>query len=121
MTGPEQQVKGIAQDNLGTDALEFLRRNRLDRAVRADRHEGRRIDLPAREPNPATSCCGRCCDQVKLHRLCHGWVMSGSRVAARTKHRITVTEEPVTTGDGVLIGRENRPAIGKCTNQHQQG
>ena len=40
-TGSKHQVKGIAQDNLGTRGLDFFRRHGLDRAISTDWHEGR--------------------------------------------------------------------------------
>ena len=40
----QPQVKGIAEDDLSVDLLEFQRRHCLDRAVGADWHEDRRLD-----------------------------------------------------------------------------
>ena len=42
-------MKGIAEHDLRAERLEFLGRHRLDRAVGADRHEGRRVDHAARQ------------------------------------------------------------------------
>ena len=39
--GPQPQVEGIAEHDVGADVLQLDRRHRLDRAIGADRHEGR--------------------------------------------------------------------------------
>ena len=41
---PQQQVIGVGEDDLGARILEVAMPNRLDRALRADRHERRRLD-----------------------------------------------------------------------------
>ena len=40
----QPQVEGVAQADLGADVAQVLGRDALDRAVGADRHEGRRVD-----------------------------------------------------------------------------
>jgi len=47
--GAQHQVEGVAEEELRAGARDFFRRQRLNRAGRADRHEGRRVDRPARE------------------------------------------------------------------------
>jgi len=42
--GPQHQVKGIAQYDLGTDVGQFFRCHSFDCAIGADRHEGRCFD-----------------------------------------------------------------------------
>ena len=42
--GPQPQVEGVAEDDLGAHRLERLRHHALDAAVGADRHEDRRLD-----------------------------------------------------------------------------
>ena len=39
----QPQVEGVAEDDLGADVLQFRRRHRLDRAIRAHRHEDGRF------------------------------------------------------------------------------
>ena len=41
---PQPQVEGVAQHDLRADLFQFERRHRLDRAIGADRHEGRGFD-----------------------------------------------------------------------------
>ena len=48
-TRTQPQVEGVAENDLGTHALEFLGGHRLDRAVGTDRHEGRCLDGAAGE------------------------------------------------------------------------
>ena len=47
---PQHEMKGVAEHDLGAEALELLGRHRLDGAVGAHRHEGRRLDGAMREP-----------------------------------------------------------------------
>src|SRR6266702_3682247 len=47
--GAQPQMKGVAEDDAGAVLEELRRAHRLDRAVGADRHEDRRLDLPVRE------------------------------------------------------------------------
>ncbi len=44
--GPQVEVVGVAQDDLGAGGRKLLGRHRLDRAERADRHEDRGLDRP---------------------------------------------------------------------------
>ena len=46
---PQHQVKGVAEHDVGAEALELFGRHRLDRAVGAHGHEGRRLDHAVRE------------------------------------------------------------------------
>ena len=46
--GPQEQVIGVAQDDRGADVLEVAVQRRLHAALRADRHEGRRLHLAVR-------------------------------------------------------------------------
>ena len=48
VAGPQMQVIGVAEDDAGADFVEVARRHRLHRALRADRHEDRRLDRPVR-------------------------------------------------------------------------
>ncbi len=45
-TGPQQQVKRVAQDDVGPETFELLGRHRFYGAVGADGHEGRCLDHP---------------------------------------------------------------------------
>ncbi len=42
--GAQPEVEGVAEDDLGAHRLERLRRDALDAAIGADRHEDRRLD-----------------------------------------------------------------------------
>jgi len=42
--GAQPQVKGVAENDVRADFMQFDRRHRLDRTVSAHRHEGRRFD-----------------------------------------------------------------------------
>ena len=65
--GPEHKMEGITENNLGAGFGDLLRRQALDRAVGADRHERRRLDGPTREHQaPATRGAVRG-QQVELH------------------------------------------------------
>ena len=44
VTGPQEQVIRIAENDLGAHIVEFFRRQRLDRRLRADRHEHGRLE-----------------------------------------------------------------------------
>ena len=45
---PQVEVIRVAEDDRRADVLEIARRHRLDRALRADRHEDRRLDRSVR-------------------------------------------------------------------------
>ena len=49
VTGPQVQVIGVAQNDLGAERLEAVVERGLHRAARADRHERRRLDAAVRE------------------------------------------------------------------------
>lgn len=44
VAGPQEQVVRIAENDLGAHIVEFFRRQRLDRRLRADRHEHGRLE-----------------------------------------------------------------------------
>ena len=44
VAGPQGQVVGVAEDDLGADLLEVAVQRGLDRALRADGHERGRLD-----------------------------------------------------------------------------
>ena len=48
--GAQRQVIGVAQDDLGATLLEFVRRDRLDRGLRAHWHKDRRGHMPMGGP-----------------------------------------------------------------------
>ena len=52
---PQHQVEGVAEHDVRAEALEFLGRHRLDGAVGAHRHEGRRLDHAVCELQPAAA------------------------------------------------------------------
>ena len=52
---PQEEVIGVAEDDLGAEILEVAMGDRLDRAARADRHEGRRLDDAVRRPQLAAA------------------------------------------------------------------
>ena len=52
MTGPDEEVIGVGQDDLGPHLPQFLRGHRLDGAAGSHRHEDRGLD-------PAAPCCQR--------------------------------------------------------------
>ncbi len=41
----QPQMEGVAEHDVRADVFQLLRRHRLHRAISADRHEGRRLDL----------------------------------------------------------------------------
>jgi len=45
-------MKGITEDNLRAELLQFLRGHRLDRAIGTHRHKGRRVNHAARKFQP---------------------------------------------------------------------
>ncbi len=65
---PQVKMKGIAEHDFGADGFEILRRHRLDRAIRAHRHERRRLDRAARELEPAAPRRAVLRQQVETHR-----------------------------------------------------
>ena len=66
--GPQHQVIGVGEHDIGAERLHRLRMHRLDRRRRADRHEGGRADLSARRRDRAGArrAVGR--DQTKRSR-----------------------------------------------------
>ena len=46
---PQKQMVGVGQHDLGAGAFDLLGRERFDRGLRADRHEGRRVQCAVRE------------------------------------------------------------------------
>ncbi len=58
---PQHQMERVAENDVGAEVFEFLRRHRLHRPVRADRHEGRSLDhsMGSREESQARSAVGR--------------------------------------------------------------
>ena len=73
-SGPQIQVKGVAENDFGARLHELLGRHRLHRAVSADRHERRRLDAAAREvePAPARVAIGREHLETHARRCAHG-------------------------------------------------
>ena len=67
-------MKRIAEDDFHVHAGKFLGRHRLHRAVRADRHEGRRFDRAAREVQAAPARHAVRAEQFEAHaqRRVHG-------------------------------------------------
>ena len=53
--GPQPQVEGVAEHDLRADLAQLRGRHRLHRAVGADRHEGRRLDLAVGERERAAA------------------------------------------------------------------
>jgi hypothetical protein len=53
--GPQHQVEGIAEHDLAAGLDQRLRRHRLDRPRRADRHEGRCLDRAVRGGDAAAA------------------------------------------------------------------
>ena len=47
-SGVEHQMIGVAEHDVGAERLDLMAVHRLDRAGRADGHEGRRADFAAR-------------------------------------------------------------------------
>ncbi len=44
MTGPDEEVVGVAKNDLRTQLQQIFRRDRFDRGQRPDRHEYRRVE-----------------------------------------------------------------------------
>ncbi len=53
--GPQPQVEGVAENDLGAQALQLFGRHGLDGAVGADRHECGGLDGPAAKMQAATA------------------------------------------------------------------
>ena len=56
MSRSEVEMVGIAEDDFRTQAADLLRRQRLDRGLRAHRHEDRRGRIAVRRPYLPQSC-----------------------------------------------------------------
>ena len=76
VAGAQVQVVGVAEDDLGTDLLQLFRQHPFDRALGADRHEGRCF-------NPAPACVYRATAclcimtqivQLEFHHVCIQWL-----------------------------------------------
>ena len=66
--GPEQQMKRVAEDDLGAELDELLGRHRLHAAVGADGHERGRLDRAAPEGDAPAPRRAVAAEQVKAHR-----------------------------------------------------
>ena len=67
---PQPQVEGVAEDDLRAHLFERARRDALDRAVGADRHEDRRLDDAVVEREAAAAgIAGRGCPSVLRYSL----------------------------------------------------
>ena len=69
--GPQHQMIGIAQDDVGADAAHLVHIHRLDRAAGADRHEGRRADFAARHGDDAAPRLAVGRENLEAERLSH--------------------------------------------------
>ena len=65
--GPQEQVEGVAEDDLGAEFPDLVRQHALDRAVGADRHERRGLDGAAREADAAATGVAIGFQQIELH------------------------------------------------------
>src|SRR5690606_13107985 len=74
--GAQEQVEGVAEDDLRAGVAHLLRQHALDRAVGADGHERRRLDHAAREGQAAAAGGAVGGDEVELHAG-HGWGWAG--------------------------------------------
>ena len=123
VTGPEEQVVGVGEDDLGPDLPEVRRGEALDRAQRADRHEGGRLHravracaagraAPGRPPSKAqTTGSGPNFDFRPLPRR---RAEAGRRPSSKSRpdpvgdqHGVAVAVEAVAGGDGVRVGVEH--------------
>ena len=55
VAGAQVEVIGVAEDDLGADLFEIAMGDALDRALRADRHERRRLDDAVRRREHAAA------------------------------------------------------------------
>ena len=53
--GPDEKVIGISENDLRAERGQFVGRNAFHRALRADRHEDRRLDRPVTRDQPAAA------------------------------------------------------------------
>ena len=68
---PQEQVEGIAEDDLRAKRLDLRRQHALDRAIGADRHERRGFDGPARKADAAATGGAVRSQQFEIHAA-HG-------------------------------------------------
>src|SRR5262245_39331104 len=83
--GPEQQMKRVAEDDLGAELLELLRSHRLHAAVSADRHERGRLDRAARKRNAPAPRGTIAAKEIKFHRGLRAYVPATRRPHRRGK------------------------------------
>jgi len=78
---PQVEVVGVAQDDLRADFAELRGRERLHRALRADRHEDRRLDRPVAGAQPTPACRRGCIrfEQLEL-RFWHRRVLAAPKL-----------------------------------------
>src|SRR5437879_4922800 len=69
MPRSQEKVIRIAKENLDVEIAKLIRRHRLDRRLRSNRHENRRFNDPARRMQTATPrpCVGIFRDNLELH------------------------------------------------------
>ena len=61
VAGPQVEVIGVAQEDLGAERVEIAVRDAFHRALRADRHERRRLDVAVRASHDAAARARRRC------------------------------------------------------------
>ncbi len=69
LTRTQPEMKGIAKDDLGAEVDQFMRRDALDRADRADRHEHRRLNCAVRGFQRAATGLAGTMSNLELHRI----------------------------------------------------
>jgi hypothetical protein len=79
--GPQEQVVGVAEDDLGGEPPEVVGREAGHRRARADRHEHRRPDAAVRRDELARAGAGLGISGVDLEGEGHGVLGSVGRAA----------------------------------------
>ncbi len=79
--GPQEQVEGVAQDDLRAQGADIVREDALHRSVSPHRHEGRRLHHPARKAQAPAAGRAVGAEQLEVHAA-HGATPAACPVAA---------------------------------------
>ena len=146
--GPQHQMIGIAEHDLGAGRTHVIRHQALHRALRADRHEGGRLHAPMRGDEFAAARGAVGLDQAEGKRLGHWlfrhgracpghprleWMQGFKDVDARHKAghddivnrrvqqtRIAIRIETIAAGNRMRIGALHGVEAAERRDQHEQ-
>ncbi len=115
--GPEHQMVGIGEQDVGAGSRHVLGEHGLDRGAGADRHEGWRAHDPARRHDGA----GPRAAVARLDREGEGSAMAPHSRCRAEQAGIAIGIEAIALRHGMGIGVLHDVETGKGCDQHEQG